>query len=154
MEPRDAAIGMGRGRIALGVTGLLAPAFAASFMMGPDGSRAGSKLLSRMIGGRDIALGLGTVIALDRGAPVRGWLEAAALADGVDAAACLLARKHMPHRVFVGVVTVASAAAGVGMWLARELDPPPEAAPGHPEAVATGHPPGRVAARAGAGDGG
>ncbi len=100
-----------------------------------------------MIGGRDIALGLGTVIALDRGAPVRGWIEASALADGVDAVACLLGRRHMPHRAFVGVVTLASAAAGVGMWLARELDPPPEATPGHPEAVATGHPPERVAAR-------
>jgi hypothetical protein len=145
MEGRDAAIAMGRGRIALGVTGLLAPAAVASFMIGRDGSRGGSRLLSRLIGGRDIALGLGTVIALDRGAPVRGWLEAAALADGVDAAACLLAREHMPRRASTGVVVLASAAAGVGMWLARELDPPPEADPGHLEAVATGHPPQRVA---------
>ena len=130
------------------MTGLLAPALAGGFMTGSDGSRGGTKLLTRMVGGRDIALGLGAIIALDRGAPVRGWLEASALADGVDAVACLLAREHIPRGAFAGVVTLASAAAGLGAWLARELDPPPDAAPGHPEAIATGHPPARVAARA------
>ena len=76
-----------RGRIALGLTALVAPTLAGGLMIGKDGSRGGAKLLSRMVGARDVALGLGTVIALDRGAPVRGWLEASALADGADAAA-------------------------------------------------------------------
>jgi hypothetical protein len=147
MEPRDAAVALARGRIALGVAAILTPGVAGRFLIGSDGSRGGAKLFARMVGVRDVALGLGAVIALDRGAPVRGWLEASALADGGDAAACLLGREHMPSGAFAGTVGLASVAAGVGMWLARELDPPPEAEPGHPEAVATGHPPERVAAR-------
>ena len=134
-------------RIALGLTALVAPTLAGGLMIGKDGSRGGAKLLSRMVGARDVALGLGTVIALDRGAPVRGWLEASALADGADAAAPP-GREHMSRGTCAGVATVASAAAAVGMWLARELDPPPGADPGHPEAVATGHPTERVAERA------
>ena len=136
-----------RGGDRLGLTALVAPTLAGGLMIGKDGSRGGAKLLSRMVGARDVALGLGTVIALDRGAPVRGWLEASALADGADAAASS-AREHMSRGTCAGVATVASAAAAVGMWLARELDPPPGADPGHPEAVATGHPTERVAERA------
>ena len=64
-------------------------------------------LFARMLGGRDIALGLGTVIALDRGKPVRGWLEGSVLADAVDCVACVLARGDMSPGAF-------SAAAGLG----------------------------------------
>ena len=109
-------------------------------MFGRDGSRPGTKLLARMVGGRDMALGLGVVIALDRGAPVRGWLEASSLADGVDLAGCLLARDEIPRVTFVNTVALAGGAALAGIWLSRQLDPPPVAAPGQPEAIATGHP--------------
>jgi hypothetical protein len=58
-----------------------------------------------MVGARDLGLGLGVLLALDRGAPVRGWLEASAVVDGIDAGACLLARRGdrrrragRPHR--------------------------------------------------------
>jgi len=93
-----------------------------------------------MLGGRDMALGLGVVIALDRGAPVRGWLEACALADGVDLVGCLIARDEIPRATFVTTAALAGGAALIGIWLSRQLDPAPEATPGHPEAIATGHP--------------
>jgi hypothetical protein len=48
-----------------------------------------------MIGARDLGVGLGLQVALDRDAPTRGWLEASAVVDGIDAAACLLARHHL-----------------------------------------------------------
>jgi hypothetical protein len=146
MEPRDIAIAIARGRIAIGATALVAPGLLARLMLGRDGSRPGTRLFSRMLGGRDVALGLGVVIALDRGGPVRGWLEAAALADAVDLAACLVARDAMPHSAFVNTAALAGGAALAGIWLSRQLDPPPPADPGHPEAVATGHPAERVEA--------
>lgn len=93
-----------------------------------------------MLGGRDVALGLGTVIALDRGKPVRGWLEGSALADAVDCLACLVARAELPPNVARATVSLGGASAIVGLFLARRLDPPPPAHPGQPEAVATGHP--------------
>ena len=98
------------------------------------------KAFARMIGGRDLVLGLGVAIALDRGAPVRGWLEACAVADTVDLVSCVLARDEMPRSAYVNTVALAAGSALAGLWLARRLDPPPAADPGHPEAVATGHP--------------
>jgi hypothetical protein len=52
----------------------------------------------------------------------------------------------MPHSAFVNTAALAGGAALAGIWLSRQLDPPPPADPGHPEAVATGHPAERVEA--------
>lgn len=140
MEPRDLATAMARGRMAIGAAALAAPGLAGRVMFGRNGSGPGTKAFARMIGGRDVVLGLGVVIALDRGAPVRGWLEAGAVADTVDLAASVLARDDMPRSAYLNTVALAGGAALAGLWLSRRLDPPPEAEPGHPEAAATGHP--------------
>jgi hypothetical protein len=134
MNPRDAATALARGRIAIGAAALAAPGPGARVMFGRDGSGAGIKTLIRMLGGRDLVLGLGVVIALDRGAPVRGWLEAGAVADTVDLVACVLARDEMPRSAYLNTVALAGGAALAGLWLSRRLDPPPAAAPGHPTA--------------------
>jgi len=140
VEPHGLALAIARTRIAIGVVAIAAPGFVARAMFGRDGSRPGPRLFARMLGGRDLALGLGVVIALDRGAPVRGWLEAAALADGVDLASALMAREELSRGLVVAGAVTAGAAAGAGIWLSRQLDPPPAAEPGQPEAVVTGHP--------------
>src|SRR5918995_853987 len=87
--------------------------------MDPRAGRASSPAWSA----RDLGLGLGVLVALDRGAPVRGWLEASAVVDGIDAAACLLARHHMRPGVFPGAVGLATAVELLSAWLARQLDP-------------------------------
>jgi hypothetical protein len=140
VEPRDLATALARGRIAIGAAALAVPGAGARVMFGGDGSQRGMKAVMRMLGGRDLVLGLGVVIALDRGAPVRGWLEAGAVADTVDLVACVLARNEMPRSAYINTVALAGGAALAGLWLSRRLDPPPGADPGHPEAVATGHP--------------
>ena len=140
MNPRELATAMARGRIALGAAAIAAPGVAGRVMFGRDGSHPGVKAFARMLGGRDLVLGLGVVIALDRGAPVRGWLEACAVADTVDLVACTVAREEIPRATYVNTVALAGAAALAGLWLSRRLDPPPAADPGHPEAIAAGHP--------------
>lgn len=140
MKPSDAATALARGRIAIGAAALVAPGPGGRVMFGRDGSGPGMKALVRMLGGRDLVLGLGVVIALDRGAPVRGWLEAGAVADAVDLAACVLARDEMPRSAYLNTLALAGGAALAGLWLSRRLDPPPGGAPGYPEAIATGHP--------------
>lgn len=42
---------------------------------------------ARLLGARELALGLGTLDAWRRGAPVSGWVGAMAVADGSDALA-------------------------------------------------------------------
>jgi hypothetical protein len=125
MERRDLAVSLARGRVAIGVVAVLAPAFVGRMMTGRDGSGGGTSLFARMVGARDLGPGLGLLIALDRGAPVRGWLEAAALVDGIDAAACLLARDHIRTNMFPGAVGLAATGALLSGWLARQLDPAP-----------------------------
>jgi hypothetical protein len=56
-------------------------------MTGRAGSDAGTRLFVRMVGSRDLGLGLGLHIALNRDAPTRGWLEASAVVDGINAGA-------------------------------------------------------------------
>ena len=125
MEARDAAVALARGRIAIGLTALAAPGLASRVMFGRRGATTGTPVFARMLGGRDVALGLGAVIALDRGAPVRGWLEAGALADGVDLASALLAHKQIARAALANTVLLAGAAAWAGIALSRRLDPHP-----------------------------
>ena len=123
MEGRDLAVGLAGGRIAIGVVSVVAPGFVAGAMTGRAGSEGGTRLFARMVGARDLGLGLGVLMALDRGAPVRGWLEASAVVDGIDAAACLLARHHIRTSVLPAAVGLAAAGALLSACLARQLDP-------------------------------
>jgi hypothetical protein len=123
MQGREMAVTLARGRIAIGAVSLLAPELVGRTMTGRDGSERATRLFARMVGARDLGLGLGLLVALDRGAPVRGWLEASAVVDGIDAVACLLARHHIRTSVFPGAVGLATAGALLSARLARQLDP-------------------------------
>jgi hypothetical protein len=122
MKERDLAVSLARGRIAIGVVSLAAPELVGRTMTGRDGSRGGTPLFARMVGARDLGLGLGLLVALDRGAPVRGWLEASAIVDGIDAAASLLARRHIRTSMFPVAFGLATAGALLSARLARQLD--------------------------------
>jgi hypothetical protein len=119
------AVVLAGGRIAIGVASLLAPRLVARTMTGRDGSGGATSLFAGMVGARDFGLGLGTLRALDGGAPVRGWLEASALVDGIDVAACLLARDHIRTSLLPGVVGLAASGALLSAWLSRQLDSAP-----------------------------
>ncbi|HTU98065.1 MAG TPA: hypothetical protein VMF14_19600 [Solirubrobacteraceae bacterium] len=139
MDDASLAMFLARGRIAFGIAAVAGPGLAAR-VMGRRGPAGVAPAFARMVGGRDIALGLGTIVALDRGKPVRGWLEGAALADAVDGIAAVLARDEMSPGAVRATAALGGASALLGAVLSRRLDPPPPAHPGQPEAVATGHP--------------
>jgi hypothetical protein len=119
MDERALAVTLARGRIAFGVVSLLVPGLVARAMTGD--SEGGTRLFVRMVGARDVGLGLGLQVAVGRDAPPRGWLEASAVVDGMDAAACLLARSHLSPRVFPGILGLAASGALLSAWLARQL---------------------------------
>src|SRR3954465_12582473 len=100
MEARDVAVGLaggrdaigrrgvpgpggGGGRVAIGVVSLLAPGLVGRAMIGPEGDSGGTRLFLRVVGARDLALGIGVLGALDRNAPVHGWRRAAAVGAGL-----------------------------------------------------------------------
>jgi hypothetical protein len=122
MEARDLAVGLAGGRIAIGVVSLLTPGRVGRAMMGPDADSGGTRLLLRVVGARDLALGIGVLAALDRDAPVHGWLRASAVVDGLDAAGSVLARHHLRPTVFPAAAGAAAAGALLSGWLAGQLD--------------------------------
>lgn len=140
MQDASLAMFIARVRIAIGLAAVATPRLAVRALSGRRAPDRVGPLLARMLGARDVALGLGTVIALDRGAPVRGWLEGSALSDAVDCVACLRAREDMSPLGWRASAALGAGAAAAGIFLFRRLDPPPPAHPGQPEAVATGHP--------------
>src|SRR5919106_6454995 len=96
VEPRDHALAHARGRMLVGAAFVIAPGLAGRLWIGGDAARGSVKVVARAFGVRDLALGLGVVIALDRGAPVRGWLEGGVLSDSMDVCATLLANDSIP----------------------------------------------------------
>ena len=122
MGPRDVAIGLAGGRIVIGVVSLLAPGLVGRAMMGAKGDLGGTRLLLRVVGARDLALGIGVLAALNRDTPARGWLRASAAVDGLDAAGALVARRHLRPTVFPAAAGAATTGALLGGWLAGQLD--------------------------------
>lgn len=116
---------IGYGRIALGVSYLLTPGWALRQWPGRRGTTGGDQALLRMMarstGGRDIGLGLGAVLALKHGAPVRGWLEAAMLADVADALAIAIAFRHLPRARALLMLGAALGTAAAGRKLASAV---------------------------------
>ena len=139
MDDATLALGLARGRIALGAFMVAAPKRAVRMFFGRPQAVGVEPQLVRMIGARDLALGLGTVIALDKGTPVRGWLEASAFADGWDCVSALLGRRQMSQRAFLGTLATVAVSATASLFLARRLDGVSAAHPGQPEAIVTGH---------------
>jgi len=118
---------------------LAAPGLAGRSWVGDDARRPATKLVIRGLGARDLAFGLGVVIALDRGAPVRGWLEGSALADVGDLVATVLAGSSIPDVARKAIAALAAGSALTAIGLSRALDEPPEPVAA-PEAALTGHP--------------
>jgi len=115
------ADGYAYGRIALGTTGLLAPRpVGRAFGIGDDPRAA---VAARHIAARDLVAGVGIVLGRRHGA-ARGWYEAAALTDLLDAGIAVIAgaRGALPARRAALVALLAGGSAAVGMFLARAVD--------------------------------
>ncbi len=111
------------GRVGIGVSAIAAPTLMARPWIGGDARTAGSRLLARTMGGRDLALGIGALRALrvsDDGA--RPWVALGGMADAVDALATVLAFGSLPRRSRWGILAVTVGAAVVSTRVAVALD--------------------------------
>ena len=126
---RSGALVVATGRVALGVIALLRPSVparpwvGAALATGPAG-----QVLGRALGGRDLALGLGALLALRRpdssaaaGWVAAGWVAGGALADGADVLATLAAWPALPRWGRLGIFGLAGGAAAVGVLTAATL---------------------------------
>jgi hypothetical protein len=118
---RRLALALAAGRVGVGGVAVLAPRVMANPWIGERGNDPLAAVLARALGGRDLALGVGVLMASRRGQPLRGWVEAGALADLVDAAVTLAAFGRLPNRGRLLVLAAAGGAAMVGTVAARTL---------------------------------
>lgn len=120
------ALAVAGGRVLLGLVAVVRPQWPAQPWLGREAAdRQSVRVLGRALGGRDLAIGAGTLWALGSGRSgsryAATWLTAGALADAVDAAATVVAWRSLPRYGRALVVMAAGSSALVGTLAAREL---------------------------------
>jgi hypothetical protein len=121
---RRGAVAVAVSRIGLGVVALTRPAVVARPWVGPSGESQAGRVLGRALGGRDLALGLGTLAALHSSAgpgidqpaqsraalsraalsrpalsrPALSWVGLSGLADGFDLLITVGSWRTLPAR--------------------------------------------------------
>jgi hypothetical protein len=92
--------------------------------IGAAAESADARLLARTMGGRDLALGVGTLRALGvSDAEARPWVALAGMADAVDAAVTVLAFRRLPTRTRWVILASTVGAAVVSFRVAVALEP-------------------------------
>lgn len=109
-------------RVAIGLALILAPGAITRLWVGAGGATPGAKVLARALGGRDLVLGVGAILALRDEIPVRRWVLLGAASDAVDGVATLLALRHIPKLRGLLAVVAAAGAALAGAGLAGRVD--------------------------------
>jgi hypothetical protein len=114
-----AARGIALARVGIGVGATLAPAAVSRLQFGS--TTPGQTMTVRMLGARDLALGVGALLAARHGSTsLRGWVEAGGLADAIDALTFLRA-DHDDAQQRGLTVLAAGCAAALSAWAARRL---------------------------------
>jgi hypothetical protein len=109
-------------RIAFGIAFMTMPGWTGRVWIGRDADRPAVKLLTQAIGARDLAMGLGAVIAMSRDAPARGWFEAISLTDALDFACALAAGDRIPPLSRANVLVLAGGSALQAAYAATGVD--------------------------------
>jgi hypothetical protein len=122
MELSTIARAAAAARVAIGVALLAAPGPAAKRWLGDVSERPGAQFAISGLGGRDLALGLGTLWALGgRKRSPRPWLVASGGADTADFVAALRSREGLSSAAVVATAAVAGGSAVLHAWLQSEL---------------------------------
>jgi hypothetical protein len=122
MNARTLAGLQAAGRLLLGGGIAAAPSLLAGGWVGSVADQPGGRALAAGLGGRDVALALGTFAALRDGRGARRWLRAGMVADTADLVATLRARDALSPVAVPAVAAIAGGSVLLGAWLQRELD--------------------------------
>jgi hypothetical protein len=114
--------GIALGRLALGTALLAAPKqVVGTGWVGDEAKRPAAAVLLRAVGARDVAIALGTLVALRKRTPLTLWIVGATLSDGTDFFATLGAGQALPASARAGVGAIAGSALGAQLGLLRAL---------------------------------
>lgn len=122
MDDRQLAAGAGLTRVGIGIAMLLAPRRAGASFLGSEASRPATQAVVRMLGARDLLLGLGLWRAANGGRSTKSWLAYSAIADGADAAALLGSWRALPRVARAAMLPLAAGSAAVNGLLSARAD--------------------------------
>lgn len=122
MDDRQLAAGAGLTRVGIGIAMLLAPSRVGRTFLGSEAARPATRMVVRMVGARDLLLGLGLWRAANGGRSTKSWLAYTAIADGADAAAVLGSWRALPRVARSPMLLLAAGSAAAGGLLSARAD--------------------------------
>lgn len=124
MTVRGLARMLSLNRIAFGIAYVAVPTKTGSGWIGDAAEDPRTRVFTRALGARDVALGTGALAAIaagrDRSAAM--WMAGHALADGTDFVATLAARRELPTRNLLFAVGMAGLSTAIAIAAALRLD--------------------------------
>lgn len=119
MNQRQIALGIARARAINGLVMLIVPGIPGRALFGKSADSPIVRTLLRLVGIRDLVLGIGAITTLKEKTMDAEWVGMGAVADGVDAVVSLVT-PGLPMRAR-GVALAGASAALSGMMAARAL---------------------------------
>lgn len=122
MDDKEQIQLLGLARAVIGGLLFLAPGTGMKVWIGEGSDTPSARAAARGLGARDVAIGMGTLLALESGKGVREWLLAGVAADSADAISALGSfREASKLKSLVGLA-IAGGAAVIGLRLAESVD--------------------------------
>lgn len=119
MDNRQLGTYLARGRAGLGISAMVAPRATLAVAFGRGANATGARVMTRIFGMRDGALGAGGSIAIGQRSGGGDWLSMMAVCDAFDAVV-MLVTPGLPKRArLIGIAAAGSAA--FHLYLARDL---------------------------------
>lgn len=123
MTPRTVVAAIALGRLVLGTALVATPKkVVGPGWIGAEAERPAAGVLLRAVGARDVAIAVGTLLALKQGSSLKPWIVGGALADGTDFVATLAAGQALPMAGRAAVGTVAGGALGAQLGLLKAIE--------------------------------
>ena len=122
MNDRELAQALSLARLTAGFVLFVAPRRAVKAWFGDADPSTAAMTAARGFGAREMAIAIGTLVALDRETEVRGWLEAGVMADAADAVGVLAAWRQLSGFRRLLFFFSATGSTILGMRLAAALD--------------------------------
>ena len=119
LDQRRVALVIARGRAINGLVLLVLPGVVGRLLFGKAGREPAARALLRLVGVRDLVLGIGAITTLKEHTMDAEWVGMGAVADAVDGAVSLLTPGLLRRSRFVSLV--GGGAAGIGLLASRAL---------------------------------
>ncbi|HKG04750.1 MAG TPA: hypothetical protein VKB03_16375 [Conexibacter sp.] len=124
MNTRAMLTALAAGRLVIGAALVAKPQsqVGAGWVGGEEANRPSTGMLFRAVGGRDMALALGTLAAQRNGSPLKPWLLGATLADSVDLVSTFAAGRSIPKAGKAAITLLAGGAIVQQLAIARTVE--------------------------------